>query len=129
MQASGKHRAISVLVVDDEEDIAYSLSKGLISKGYAVDAYINSVQALTCDPKKYDIAILDIRMPDVNGFELARKLMLKNPDLQVCFFTAFDISPNEARTVLPSLITHCFLKKPMSIEKMASHIEAHFVKA
>jgi response regulator RpfG family c-di-GMP phosphodiesterase len=119
---------LSVLLVDDEPDITLSMSKGLTARGYKIDTFNESLQAAKCDPTRYDIAILDIRMPELNGFQLARELWQKNENLQVCFLTGFEIFETEAKAVLPSLKTHCFLKKPMSIEKIASHIQSHFVK-
>jgi DNA-binding response OmpR family regulator len=66
-------------------------------------------------------------MPEMSGFELARKLWRKNEKLQVCFLSAFEINAREAMTTLPSLKSHCFLRKPLAPSELARHIEKHMI--
>jgi len=115
-----------VLLVDDETDIAFVLKNGLQSQGYDVETFCSSTDAAATDANLYDIAILDIRMPNMNGFQLARSLWDQNDKLQVCFLSAFEINKKEAETTLLNLKSHCFLTKPMLPSALAMHIEAHF---
>jgi len=115
-----------ILLVDDDEDIANILKRALESKGFNVDAFSDSEQAFAnFDPSRYDIAIVDIAMPRLNGFELARKIWQQNEKLQVCFLSAFEINQKEAKATLPSLKSHCFLKKPITIGALEDHIHMH----
>lgn len=118
---------MKILFVDDESDITSTTKRGLENLGHKVDAFIRPSEALTHDPIGYNIAILDVRMPEMSGFELARKLWRKNEKLQVCFLSAFEINAREAMTTLPSLKSHCFLRKPLAPSELARHIEKHMI--
>lgn len=64
-----------LLVVDDEPDIATSMKQGLETAGYQVDAFNDPKEALAhFKADHYDLFLLDIRMPHLNGFELSRHL-------------------------------------------------------
>jgi DNA-binding response OmpR family regulator len=119
-----------VLLVDDEKDITDMLKRGLQDRGFNIDAYSKPIEALQQDVRLYDIAILDIRMPEMSGFELARALWRRtNQKLQVCFLSAFEINQKEAKEILPSLKSHCFLTKPVVPSELAKHIHKHFAKS
>lgn len=119
---------MKVLLVDDEQDITNALKKGLESQGHRVDAFNLPVEVPLDKAKQCDIAVLDIRMPEINGFQLARLLWQHNENLQVCFLSAFDINAREAIVTMPNLKSHCFLTKPMLPSELAKHIESHFAK-
>jgi two-component system catabolic regulation response regulator CreB/two-component system response regulator ChvI len=121
--------SLRILVVDDDRDIVYSIKSGLQLYGYKVDAFDRASSALECDSSNYDAAVVDIRMPEMSGFDLARRLWNQNRDLQICFLSAFEIYEKEAKSAFPSLFSHCFLRKPLEIGVLAKHIESHFVKA
>jgi two-component system response regulator ChvI len=80
-------------------------------------------------PRYYDLIILDVRMPGRSGFELAKLIWALDPQARICFMSAFEILENEARKVFSSFKTFCFIKKPISTNALAQHIESHFVKA
>jgi CheY-like chemotaxis protein len=117
------------MIVDDEPDILRVFKKGLEIHGYSVDAYDKPKDALeNFEQAKYDRIVLDIRMPEMNGFDLARALWQKDPDAQVCFFSAFEIYEGEAKKVFKDLNTRCFLKKPMTVKGLIEHIENRHLK-
>jgi DNA-binding response OmpR family regulator len=118
---------LKVLFVDNEPDIAETMKAGLEQYGFAVDSFDKSVDVPIHKAKQYDIAILDVRMPEIGGFQLARLLWRQNEKLQVCFLTAFEIRSSEALAMLPSLKSHCFLKKPIAPSQLAKHIETHYL--
>jgi DNA-binding response OmpR family regulator len=119
-----------VLLVDDEQDITAVMKKGLEINGFDVNAYTNPQTAFAeYGNNHYDIHIIDLRMPGMNGFELARRIWQINPQAKVCFFTAFEIYESEAKKVFPNLKAHCFLKKPMSPLALAEHIKTHMIDA
>ncbi len=94
----------------------FNIKAGLHSHGHSVEVFNDARQALAkYTSGRYDAAVLDFKMPTMSGFELARALWQKDKNLQVCFLSAFEVSETEAKTVLPSLKSHCFLTKPISI--------------
>jgi DNA-binding response OmpR family regulator len=117
------------MLVDDEADILAVFKKGLELHGYSVDAFDKPTEALeTFEPAKYDRIVLDIRMPEMNGFDLARALWQKDANAPVCFFSAFEIYEDEANKVFKDLNTKCFLKKPMTPKGLIEHIENRHLK-
>ena len=127
MISSAPSSGLRILLVDDDADITSTLKRGLEALGIKVDAFNRPSDVLERDARKYDLAVVDIRMPEINGFKLARELWNQNRDLRVCFLSAFDIIPSEARSTLPSLKSHCFLTKPMTAGSLAAHIQSHFI--
>jgi two-component system response regulator ChvI len=78
-----------ILLVDDEYDITASLSMVLVDYGFEVDSYNDPLAALSnFKPSYYDLVILDIKMPEMNGFELYRELEKIHNQIKVCFITA-----------------------------------------
>jgi DNA-binding response OmpR family regulator len=119
-----------ILLVDDEHDITSVLKKSLEMHGYSVDAFNEPERALAdFKPSFYDALLLDIRMPGMSGFELARALWQKDPNAQICFMTAFEIYQVEAKKVFKDFKTHCFITKPMSPKSLVEHIEKHLLNA
>jgi two-component system catabolic regulation response regulator CreB/two-component system response regulator ChvI len=109
-----------ILVVDDEPDIAAIIKLGLEKEGFIVEAFTEPLKALEqFKSGHYDLALLDIRMTPINGFELYRKLLKIDNNLRVCFITAFEIYYDEFRRVFPKIKVDCFVRKPASIDSIA----------
>jgi two-component system, OmpR family, response regulator ChvI len=68
----------NILLIDDEEDILYTFKQGLASEGYNVEAFVDPMEAfahfVNVNPSHYNLAILDIRMPGLNGLQLYYRL-------------------------------------------------------
>ena len=116
-----KHR---VLLVDDDPDIVEVLRRGLKVKGLQVDAYTSPQEALqSFKPNVYDLAILDIRMPAMTGFQLYREMKRRDLAIAVCFLSAFEIQPDEFKSVFPSMDgVKTIIKKPISINGLLKQI-------
>ena len=114
-----------ILVVDDEIDIATSIKEGLIKNGFEVDAY-NEPQKALSDFKSnvYNLVLIDIRMPKMNGFELCREIKKKDDNAKICFITAFEIYYDEFKKVFPTVNVSCFIRKPFSINELVLHIKS-----
>ena len=88
-----KDRPIAkLLMVDDDQDIAYVLKHGLAKNNFLVDAITNAEEALQkfqSNTKDYCLMLSDIRMPNMSGIQLARKVKEINPDVKVVLMTAF----------------------------------------
>ncbi|MGH9991431.1 MAG: response regulator transcription factor [Nitrososphaera sp.] len=114
-----------IAVVDDEPDITNVVKKGLEQNGFAVDAFIDPEKALSSfKPNYYDLMIIDIRMPKLNGFDLYRELRKKDGGVRVCFLTAFEIYYEEFRKLFPSIEVRAFVTKPVTISSLVNLISA-----
>jgi DNA-binding response OmpR family regulator len=114
-----------VLLVDDEADIVRVLKRGLELKGFMVDAFDYPQEAIkSFKPNVYDLAILDIRMPGLNGFTLYRQLKKIDPSLTACFLSAFEMDPEEFKKVFPSMAdsVKTIIKKPVTISNLIKEI-------
>ena len=112
-----------ILVVDDERDISSSIKRGLERNGFQVDAYTDPEKVLSeFKPGIYDLLLVDIRMPKLNGFELYREIKKKNDTAKICFFTAFEVYYEEFKKVFPTLDVKCFIRKPITINDLVVHI-------
>jgi two-component system, OmpR family, response regulator ChvI len=114
-----------VAVVDDEPDITNVLKKGLERHGFAVNTFNDAQAALASyQPMYYDLMLIDIRMPRINGFNLYRQLKKKDTGVKVCFLTAFQIYYEEFRKMFPTIDVKAFIRKPISIPNLVNQINA-----
>lgn len=113
-----------ILVVDDERDINTVVKKGLERVGFKVRTFNNPLDALSkFEAGSYDVALLDIRMPSMNGFELYKKLREIDSKIKVCFITAFEMYEEEFKKLFPSYEVRCFIKKPIKLTDLIVEIE------
>jgi two-component system, OmpR family, response regulator ChvI len=92
--------------------------------GFEVDTYNDPLLALhDLKPNSYGMALLDIRMPKMNGFELYKKMQDIDNNMKVCFITAFEDYNDEFRQSFPQLDeAKCFVRKPKAIEDLVKHV-------
>jgi DNA-binding response OmpR family regulator len=114
-----------IAVVDDEPDITTVLKRGLEHNGFAADVF-NDPQAVLSSftPGSYDLMIIDIRMPKINGFDLYRELKKRDSNVKVCFLTAFEIYYEEFRKMFPTIDVRAFIRKPISISNLVSQVNS-----
>jgi CheY-like chemotaxis protein len=123
-----------ILIVDDEPDIAMTLKLGLESSNddndnkikFEVYSYTDPVEALSnFKPNFYDLLLVDITMPVMNGFELCEKVLLLDLNIGVCFMTAGEINQEAIRELYPlRTIGGCFIKKPVEIDHLIRQLIA-----
>lgn len=116
-----------IMVIDDNSDIGLTLRMGLEinDKTMQVDCYDNPVTALAeFRPDSYDLLLIDVNMPVMNGFELCQKVLQKDLNVRVCFMTAGEINMDAAREVHPLKSIGCFIKKPISADALVKRIRA-----
>ena len=113
-----------ILIVDDEPDLTSLFKMVLEMNGFEVDAYNDPLLALTnFKPHSYGLALLDIRMSKMNGFELYRKLEDLDNGLKVCFITAYNDYHEEFKESFPGLDeVKCFVRKPKAIQDLVKHV-------
>ena len=113
-----------ILIVDDEEDITSILKKGLEKYGYEVDVFNDPLLALSSfRAGSYDLILLDIRMPKIDGFELYQRITQLDSKTKVCFMTAFEVYYDALKELFPdSYESICFIRKPITIEDFVKRI-------
>ena len=87
-----------ILAVDDEPDLTMICSLALQYHGFKVDTFNDAQEALSnFKPDYYDLVILDIKMPNMDGFELYDKIKKKDDKVKICFLTASELYYEEFR--------------------------------
>ena len=120
---------VRILVVDDEQDIRTVLSKGLEQEGFTVESSGDPVELVKTYKKGiYDLLLLDIRMPAMNGFELYREIRKLDPNVRVCFLTAFEMYYDEFKKVFPKISISCFIRKPVTISQLATVVREELAR-
>jgi DNA-binding response OmpR family regulator len=111
------------MIVDDTADSAISFRAALEQYGFQVDTFTDPEQALAhFSPERYSVVISDIRMPNLSGFELARKIDALDKDAKIILMSAFHMTREEFEKVLPSTRVDVFIKKPVGMTKLMDHL-------
>ena len=113
-----------ILIVDDEPDITLTLRKGLELSGYDVYSFNDPLVALSSyKPDIYDLLVIDIRMPNMTGFELYRKIKELDSKVRVCFITAFETYYEKFKQeFFPLEEIKGFIRKPIQIEDLVRFV-------
>jgi len=115
--------SLRVLLVADEPDIVSVLKQGLKLKGFEVEGFTDPRKALEqFKPGCYDIVVSDVKMPDINGFQICRKIKERDANVRIYFLSAFDIYAKEAEIMFPTLGSKAFIKKPIRYEDLATKL-------
>ena len=119
-----------ILIVDDEVDITLYFRLALEdSVLFEVETYNDPLVALSnYRPNSYELLLLDIRMPVMNGLELYDKIKRIDNKVKVCFISAYDIDYTALREQFPSLEIDCLIpekimRKPIEVSKLIKRIE------
>ena len=112
-----------ILVVDDEPDITFSIKSVLETNGFAsVDIFNDPADVISeynNQPRTmYDLLIIDIMMPRMNGFELYEKIKKIDHNAKVCFITAYRMYFEALREMYPDYEVDCFMNKPFENEDL-----------
>ena len=115
-----------ILIVDDEEDIAWSFKITLECAGFVVDTSNDPLKSLSAyKAGAYDLLLLDIRMPRMSGFELFDKIKEIDDKVNVCFITAFEEYYDEfKKRFSDSEKTEWLIRKPIGIEALVSKVKS-----
>ena len=120
-----KNSSKAILLVDDEFDITTLFQYYLEDSGYRVSVFNNPLEALSkFRASLYDLALLDVRMPHMSGFELYAEMHRIDSDCKVCFVTAFEIYYRSLKEFFPHLDVTCFIRKPVSKAELLNHVAA-----
>jgi CheY-like chemotaxis protein len=110
-----------ILLVDDEPDVIYAIKRVLENIGFIVDSYDDPILTLTnFRPGLYDLILLDIKMPNMNGFDLYERIKKIDRNVKTCFLTASELFYEEYRKlgVQTALEKEYFIQKPCRSEEL-----------
>ena len=80
----------SVIIIDDESNIRNLLSRILSLEGFEVNTFATAKEGLNSfDRESYDVALIDVKLPDIDGIELTRLIREKSPDTEIIVMTAY----------------------------------------
>ena len=120
--------AKNILLVDDELDVIYTIKNILEDNGFQIDSFNDPITALNSYRSNfYDLVILDIKMPKMDGFELYIKMREKDPKVKICFLTASEMYYEKFRKTRSEfgriIEEECFIQKPIKSEDLIRKIE------
>jgi DNA-binding response OmpR family regulator len=117
-----------VLIVDNEEDVCTALKLVLQQNGFKVDYFAEPILALdNFKAGTYDLLLLDIKMPDMDGFQLYQEMKKIDSNAKICFLTASELYHEELRkqqghNEFEAVAIHLFLRKPINNEDLIRQI-------
>ena len=130
---SNNHRQLSnsnvkktVRVVDDDFDIANAIKLWLQIYGFRAYEFTDPVQALEYFHEKMEginLVLSDIRMPQMNGYELVIKIKTLKPKIKIILMSAFEIREGELSRYLPSIKIDGLISKPISLKNLVEIIK------
>ena len=117
--------SFNILIIDDDKDILFTFASIMEMEGFKTTSISNPIKALNyfsqIDPYYYDLIIMDIRMPGLNGLQLYFKLKVMNPELKVLFLSALD-AIEEILTIFPEVKSSQIIRKPVESKDLLSKI-------
>jgi CheY-like chemotaxis protein len=120
-----------ILIVDDEADVTITFKAGIedinnnndADKRIEVHTSNDPVVALSeFRPNFYDLLLVDVNMPRMNGFELCEKIFAIDINVKVCFMSCVEINREALREIYPSLSLGCFIRKPVTLDYLVERI-------
>ncbi|MEA3290354.1 MAG: response regulator [Campylobacterota bacterium] len=116
-------KVYKVAVVDDENEILSMISRFLGRSGkYNVTTFSNPVTAVSTIDETYDVVLMDIMMPQMNGLDALSKIMEKNPDQKVIMMTAYSTLDKVLKSHKEGA-THYLMKPFDSLNALESKIQ------
>jgi CheY-like chemotaxis protein len=126
--SSHKTKIKRIFLVDDNYDHTVTFKVGLELAGFEVDAYNDSAIALSkFKPDYYDLMLIDIKMPKIDGFELYEKVSEIDNKVKVWFITAYERYDKALKEVPPKsreMILNHFVEKPIEIDVLVKEIKS-----
>jgi len=118
-----------ILIIDDEADVTLTFKAGIEDNNNdtnkRIEVYTSNnpeVAFSAFKPNFYDLILVDINMPHMNGFELCEKILAIDINVKVCFMSSVEINREALREIYPSLSLGCFIRKPVTIDYLFKRI-------
>jgi two-component system OmpR family response regulator len=114
---------LRVLVVEDEENVSFVVQTSLRQAGYEVDALTSGADAFRAavDGRRPDLIVLDVMLPDMDGYEVCRRLRAEGIDIPIIFLTARDAIGDRLRGLTTG--GDDYLTKPFSVEELVARVQ------
>jgi CheY-like chemotaxis protein len=121
-----QHKHKNILLVDDESDICLLYQMVLNDAGYKCDSYTDSLKAIQeFRVSYYDLVLLDIKMPKLNGFELCRSIREQDKSVKIVFITASEAFYEDFRNKhYPDLYNIHYIQKPIGNDELVQRVNA-----
>lgn len=118
-----------ILIVDNEPDITQTFKSALEqeydNKKLEVHTFNDPLSVLSqFKPGFYDLLLIDINMPDMNGFELCTEILKIDVNVKICFMSSGEVNHEAVRELYPTISIGCFIKKPIAINYLVKRIKA-----
>jgi DNA-binding response OmpR family regulator len=122
-----------VLIVDNDVDVTTAFKVAIedsnndIDVNKRIEVYTSNDPALALSefkPHFYDLLLVDINMPHMNGFELCEKILVIDINVRICFMSSIEINREGLREIYPSLGIGCFIRKPISMDYLLERIRS-----
>jgi len=120
-----------MLIVDDDEDITITFktaiedSNNCDNANRRIKVYTSNDPVLVLSefkPNFYDLLLVDINMPHMNGFQLCEKIFAIDINVKVCFMSSGKINREALRDIYPAISVGCFIRKPVTIDFLIKRI-------
>lgn len=121
----------SLVLVDDDKDTLRTMTSVLERNSYEVHAFNDPIRALEFlkTVNSPQLLISDIRMPGMNGFELAREVAKSHPEMMIMLVSSFQIDKDEFTKVFPSTRIDACISKPIRLAKLIDAVNALMLTA
>jgi DNA-binding response OmpR family regulator len=122
-----------ILIIDDDPDTTFTFKKffeeanriGGDKTSFQVNAYIDPLVALLeFTPDYYDLMLVDINMPEMNGFDFCIKILELDANPRFCFMSSGLINQEALKEQYPSLSIGCFIMKPITMENLIRKVKS-----
>ena len=122
-----------ILIVDDDPDTTFTFKRAFEEANrisgnkisFHVNTYNNPLLALSeFKPDFYDLMLVDINMPKMNGFDFCVNILGVDINPRVCFMSSGLINQEALKEQYPSLSIGCFIKKPIIMENLVRKVKA-----
>ena len=124
-----------ILVVDDDPDVTFTFKKvfeeanRIAGSGNKISFHVNTyndplVALSEFKPDFYDLMLIDINMPEMNGFDFCVKVLERDVNPRFCFMSSGLINQEALREQYPSLSIGCFINKPVTIDQLVRRVKA-----
>jgi CheY-like chemotaxis protein len=124
-----------MLIVDDDTDVTITFKAMIEDNNESNAAYSNKrIEVYTFNdpvvalsefkPNFYDLLLVDINMPHMNGFELCEKIFVIDINVKVCFMSSGEINREALREIYPTRQEGCFIRKPVTVDYLLKRIRS-----
>ena len=115
----------NILLIDDDRDILFTFTSIIEGEGYKTISFSDPQKALNhfsqMSPYHYDLIVMDIRMPGINGIQLYSKLKVMNPDIKVLFLSALD-AVEELLSIFSDIKSSEIIRKPIEPQELLAKV-------